>query len=137
MAYDYLEAIKEDIKSYLDDNISDYADYEDIEDFRDDLYEALWGEDSVTGNTSGSYTFNREVAKEYVADNMDLMVEAYKEFDSIEKLVDNLKDSDFETIDVTIRCYMLSQALDEVLEDGDFYEKEGIDNIFGFIGDDY
>ena len=44
MAYDYLEAIKEDIKSYLDDNISDYADYEDIEDFRDDLYEALWEE---------------------------------------------------------------------------------------------
>ncbi len=67
MAYNYLEAIKEDIKSYLDDNISDYADYEDIEDFRDDLYDNLWGEDSVTGNTSGSYTFNREEEFTYIA----------------------------------------------------------------------
>ena len=135
MAYNYLEELKSDVKNYIKEVASDYMDCEDIDELRENLYDNLWDEDSVTGNGSGSYTFNREEAKKYVADNLDLMVEAYKEFDSIEKLVNNLEDSDFETIDVTIRCYLLSQALDEVLDDGDFLKKVGLDKAFGFIGD--
>ena len=65
------------------------------------------------------------------------MVEAYNDLDAIESLVDDLEALDFETIDVTIRCYLLSQALDEVLEDEDFLKKVGIDKAFGFIGDDF
>ena len=137
MAYNYLEELKSDVKNYINEVASDYMDCEDMDELRDELYDNLWDEDSVTGNGSGSYTFNREKAKEYVSDNMDLMVEAYKEFDSIESLVDDLEALDFETIDVTIRCYLLSQALDEVLEDEDFLKKVGIDKAFGFIGDDY
>ena len=137
MAYNYLEELKSDVKNYIQEVASDYMDCEDMDELRDSLYDNLWDEDSVTGNGSGSYTFNREEAKKYVSDNMDLMVEAYKEFNSIERLVDDLKALDFETIDVTIRCYLLSQALDEVLEDGDFLKKVGIDKAFGFIGDDY
>ena len=135
MAYNYLEELKSDVKNYIKEVASDYMDCEDIDELRENLYDNLWDEDSVTGNGSGSYTFNREEAKKYVADNLDLMVDAYKEFDSIEKLVNNLADSDFETIDVTIRCYLLSQALDEVLDDGDFLKKVGLDKAFGFIGD--
>lgn len=137
MAYNYLEELKSDVRNYIKEVASDYMDCEDMDELRDSLYDNLWSEDSVTGNGSGSYTFNREKAKEYVSDNMDLMVEAYKDLDSIESLVDDLEALDFETIDVTIRCYMLSQALDEVLEDGDFLKKVGIDKAFGFIGDDY
>ena len=137
MAYNYLEELKSDVKNYINEVASDYMDCEDMDELRDELYDNLWSEDSVTGNGSGSYTFNREKAKEYVSDNLDLMVEAYKDLDSIESLVDDLEALDFETIDVTIRCYMLSQALDEVLEDGDFLKKVGIDKAFGFIGDDY
>ena len=137
MAYNYLEELKSDVRTYIKEVASDYMDCEDMDELRDSLYDNLWDEDSVTGNGSGSYTFNREKAKEYVSDNMDLMVEAYKDLDSIESLVDDLEALDFETIDVTIRCYMLSQALDEVLEDGDFLKKVGIDKAFGFIGDDY
>ena len=137
MAYNYLEELKSDVKNYINEVASDYMDCEDMDELRDSLYDNLWDEDSVTGNGSGSYTFNREKAKEYVSDNMDLMVEAYKDLDSIESLVDDLEALDFETIDVTIRCYLLSQALDEVLEDGDFLKKVGIDKAFGFIGDDY
>ena len=137
MAYNYLEELKSDVKNYINEVASDYMDCEDMDELRDELYDNLWDEDSVTGNGSGSYTFNREKAKEYVSDNMDLMVEAYKDLDSIESLVDDLEALDFETIDVTIRCYLLSQALDEVLEDGDFLKKVGIDKSFGFIGDDY
>ena len=135
MAYNYLEELKSDVKNYIKEVASDYMDCEDIDELRENLYDNLWDEDSVTGNGSGSYTFNREEAKKYVADNLDLMVDAYKEFDSIEKLVNNLEDSDFETIDVTIRCYLLSQALDAVLDDGDFLNKVGLDKAFGFIGD--
>lgn len=137
MAYNYLEELKSDVRNYIKEVASDYMDCEDMDELRDSLYDNLWDEDSVTGNGSGSYTFNREKAKEYVSDNLDLMVEAYKDLDSIESLVDDLEALDFETIDVTIRCYLLSQALDEVLEDGDFLKKVGIDKAFGFIGDDY
>ena len=137
MAYNYLEELKSDVRNYIKEVASDYMDCEDMDELRDELYDNLWSEDSVTGNGSGSYTFNREKAKEYVSDNMDLMVEAYKDLDSIESLVDDLEALDFETIDVTIRCYLLSQALDEVLEDGDLLKKVGIDKSFGFIGDDY
>lgn len=137
MAYNYLEELKSDVKNYINEVASDYMDCEDMDELRDELYDNLWDEDSVTGNGSGSYTFNREKAKEYVSDNMDLMVEAYKDLDSIESLVDDLEALDFETIDVTIRCYLLSQALDEVLEDEDFLKKVGIDKAFGFIGDDF
>ena len=137
MAYNYLEELKSDVRNYIKEVASDYMDCEDMDELRDSLYDNLWDEDSVTGNGSGSYTFNREEAKKYVSDNLDLMVEAYKDLDSIESLVDDLEALDFETIDVTIRCYMLSQALDEVLEDGDFLKKVGIDKAFGFIGDDY
>ena len=137
MAYNYLEELKSDVRNYIKEVASDYMDCEDMDELRDSLYDNLWDEDSVTGNGSGSYTFNREKAKEYVSDNMDLMVEAYKDLDSIESLVDDLEALDFETIDVTIRCYLLSPALDEVLEDEDFLKKVGIDKAFGFIGDDF
>ena len=137
MAYNYLEELKSDVKNYINEVASDYMDCEDMDELRDELYDNLWDEDSVTGNGSGSYTFNREEAKKYVSDNLDLMVEAYKEFNSIERLVKDLEALDFETIDVTIRCYLLSQALDEVLEDEDFLKKVGIDKAFGFIGDDF
>ena len=137
MAYNYLEELKSDVKNYINEVASDYMDCEDMDELRDSLYDNLWNEDSVTGNGSGSYTFNREEAKKYVSDNLDLMVEAYKDLDSIESLVDDLEALDFETIDVTIRCYLLSQALDEVLEDEDFLKKVGIDKAFGFIGDDF
>ena len=134
MKYNYLEAVKEDIKNYLLDNISEY-DTSDLDDFKETLYDDLWGEDSVTGNTIGSYTFNREEAKEYVDDNLDLMVEAFKEFGATSRLLDCLENFDFETIDVTIRCYLLSQAIDEVLYESDF-EELGISGFGGFIGDD-
>ena len=137
MAYNYLEELKSDVRNYIKEVASDYMDCEDLDELRDSLYDNLWNEDSVTGNGSGSYTFNKEEAKKYVSDNLDLMVEAYKDLDSIESLVDDLEALDFETIDVTIRCYLLSQALDEVLEDGDFLKKVGIDKAFGFIGDNY
>lgn len=53
--YDYKENIKNDIKSYIVDNDIDV----NSDDFdQNELYDNLFCEDSVTGNASGSYTFN-------------------------------------------------------------------------------
>lgn len=113
--YNYLEAMKSDIKDYIKNevNISNYSDREELE---NDLNDTLWTEDSVTGNASGSYTFNRAEAAEYVNDNIDLLSEACEEFNVDNETVgEKFLNEDWEYFDVTIRCYLLSQAISEAL----------------------
>jgi len=110
MEYNYLENEIEDIKEYIRENYEK----EEIEDLNsEELYEDLWIEDSVTGNGSGSYTFNTWKAEEYICHNMDLVQEAYEEFgyDGIPK------DTGAEAMDVTVRCYLLGQAIEKALEE--------------------
>lgn len=110
--YNYKKAMKEDILTYCEDNSIDLETY-DI----DKLIEELWTEDSVTGNASGSYTFNTAVAKEYVMDNLDLLREACEEFgmDKAEYF-DKMVDDQWEYLDVTIRCYLLGEAISCAIE---------------------
>lgn len=82
------------------------------------LYDDLWTVDSVTGNGSGSYTFNTWEAEEYLCHNIDLLQEARAEFgDERDPL-----EQGAEALDVTIRCYLLGQcigkALDELEDEG-------------------
>lgn len=120
MAYNYLEAVKDDIKQYVRDN-DILSEYDGPDEARDALYDDLWVEDSVTGNGSGSYTFNREQAKEYLFDSndgLDLLREAVSDFDiDAETVVDHFMSEDWEWFDVTIRCYVLGQAIDEALDE--------------------
>ena len=110
--YNYLENIKADVKEYIDNeiNLKDFSDREELE---EKLNDTLWTEDSVTGNASGSYYCNSWKAEEAVAHNWDLLAEAMKEFccevDLLEKGA--------EWADVTIRCYLLGQAIGEVLDE--------------------
>lgn len=121
MSYNYLEAVKSDIEDVLDDYISMYGDDVDADEIRQRLNGDLWADDSVTGNGSGSYTFNREEAKKYLFDSdddMDILKEAVSEFGTeAEDVVDHFMSEDWEYFDVTIRCYILAQAIDEVLEE--------------------
>lgn len=117
--YNYLETMKSDIKDYIKNevNTSDYSNREELE---ERLNDDLWNEDSVTGNASGSYTFNRADAEEYVTDNIDLLAEACKELCVTNKIVgEKFLDEDWEYFDVTIRCYLLSQAISEALDEID------------------
>jgi hypothetical protein len=77
--YNYLESMKEDIKRYLEEGFDAYSDL-DREELEQQLNDDLWICDSVTGNASGSYTFCRATAREYVINNMDLCIESLKEF---------------------------------------------------------
>lgn len=107
--YDYYEAMKEDIREVLE---SDY-DIDTMRYSKDAIYDDLFTNDSVTGNGSGSYTFNTEEAKGYVLDNTDLLDEVITEY-SIDM---NKHYSDWEYLDVSIRCYLLGSVFEEVLEE--------------------
>lgn len=117
--YDYREALKDDIREYLEDQNFKTSDYESIDQARESIYEDLWVEDSVTGNGSGSYTFNRWQAEEYLCHNFDLLQEAYEEFGYGTIQLDNPEASD-----VTIRCYLLGECLEDVLGEYDWEEEE-------------
>lgn len=115
MKYDYYNAMKDDIKEYLKENY-EREDYENTrkDDLYEKLYDDLWVEDSVTGNGSGSYTFNAFESGEYIAHNMDLLREALQEFGY---LPTQWVSKGEEWCDVTIRCYLLPQVLSEVLDE--------------------
>ena len=94
-------------------NEIDFTDYETLEELEGKLNDDLFTEDSVTGNASGSYTFSTYQAEENIAHNWDLLAEAMEEFGC----EDNPFDKGAEWADVTIRCYLLGQAISEALEE--------------------
>ena len=110
--YNYLENIKADVKEYIDNeiNLKDFSDREELE---EKLNDTLWTEDSVTGNASGSYYCNSWKAEEALAHNWDLLAEAMKEFGCEVDLLEK----GAEWADVTIRCYLLGQAIGEILDE--------------------
>lgn len=110
--YDYLSAVESDVREYIENNV-DFHDYSDLDEMKEDLNEKLFVEDSVTGNASGSYTFNTWKAEEYLCHNLDLLAEANEEFGGSS---DILSDG-AEMCDVTIRCYLLGQAIENVAPD--------------------
>lgn len=121
--YNYMEAMKEDIKEYIDNevNLKDFSDREELE---EKLNEDLWVEDSVTGNASGSYYCNSWKAEEAICHNLNLLGEAMNEFGCEADLLEK----GAEWADVTIRCYLLGQAIGEVLDDMEEELEKAFDN---------
>lgn len=123
--YDYREAITEDVKEWIKENIDLTEWTEDREGLEQQLNDDLWTEDSITGNASGSYYCNSYNAEESIAHNWDLLNEALDEFGQNNI---NVIEKGAEWADVTIRCYLLesviSDVLDEMEENGDFDESE-------------
>lgn len=121
MNYNYYEAVKEDVKEYLKNDAPEFAP-EDLlysrSSMEGDLYDDLWAADSITGNGSGSYTFNRYTAQEYVSVNLDLLREACREFGvESSKIGEKFLDDEWEWMDVTIRCYVLASAISDALDE--------------------
>lgn len=123
--YDYREAMTEDVKEWIKENIDLTEWTEDREGLEQQLNDDLWTEDSITGNASGSYYCNSYKAEKSIAHNWDLLNEALDEFG--ENNI-NVIEKGAEWADVTIRCYLLesviSDVLDEMKENGDFDESE-------------
>lgn len=119
MSYNYHEEAKNSVLDYIEENKELLADtFEDKDELEQFLNDTLFTDDSVTGNASGSFTFNRWTAQEYVTENIDLLKEACDEFGTdAETVGDWFLSEDWETMDVTIRCYVLGSAIAEALEE--------------------
>lgn len=118
MRYDYYEAVKGDIKNYLQENYT----MEEVKEFKEDsseLYDTLFIEDAITGNASGSYTCNTWEAEENISHNWDLIKEALEEFGEADV---NIVEKGAEWVDVSIRCYVLGQVLEDAISE--YLEKE-------------
>lgn len=111
--YDYLEAVTNDVRYYISNEIN-FNYFEDLDELREHLNDVLWVNDSVTGNESGSYTFNAYEAEENLCHNWDLLEEVCNEF-GLEIGYEIGRGP--ESCDVTIRCYLLGQAIEKVLEE--------------------
>ena len=109
--YDYRDAICEDIRTYIEDNDIDVNEVD-----QDELYDDLFVADSVTGNASGSYTFNASEAEENICHNWDLLNEACEEYGS-DNTASEILGHGAEWCDVIIRCHLLGECLDTVLNE--------------------
>lgn len=113
----YMEQMKEDIRNYIEEN-GIVVTSENREEVEEKLNDDLWIDDSVTGNASGSYTFNSYKAKEYVVDNMELLQETVSEFCiDAATVAEKFINEDWEYFDVSIRCYLLGSAISDTLDD--------------------
>ena len=112
--YDYLAAVKADVVAYIEDEISLEEWRGRREELEEHLNDELWACDQVTGNASGSYYCSTWRAEEAISHNWDLLADALTELgqDGIDVLRQGA-----EAMDVTIRCYLLAQAISEALDE--------------------
>ena len=121
MTYDYLEETKNNIIVYVREN-KDYLEGKSQE----ELYDEFFICDEITGNASGSYYCNTWKAEEAISHNLDLLAEACEEFGCSDI---NYLQKGAEWCDVSIRCYILGQALEEVYDEvKSILEEEDSDN---------
>ena len=115
--YNYYEEVKNDVLEYVKNEI-DLKEFDTLEELEEKLNDELFVNDSVTGNASGSYTFNCYKAKEYVLDNIDLLHDMVKEwYIDAETIADKFLYEEWEYFDVSIRCYVLGSCIADALEE--------------------
>jgi hypothetical protein len=114
--YNYLEAVKADVLEYLNNEV-DFDEFADRDALEEYLYDVLFVDDSVTGNGSGSYTFNSFEARQYVICNLPLLIEISEDYGSLKDTMLHIKDENWEYCDVVIRCGVLHQSISDVLDE--------------------
>ena len=122
--YNYLKAVTNDAKAAILENM-DMWEWHNREELEENANDWLWTADEVTGNGSGSYTFSTWQAEENLCHNMDELEDACNEFG--QDIGEAVKQG-AEYCDVTIRCYLLGQAIsaaiDELEEEGKIQYQE-------------
>lgn len=113
--YNYRQAVLEDVQRALDLDY-DLSEYTDAEEAFTALYDALWIDDSVTGNGSGSYTFSTWKAQENLSHNWDEIEETAEMF-GCEPIISDSYLHGAEWWDVSIRCRYLDECLNQALEE--------------------
>ena len=116
--YNYNYEMRQDVRNAINEgyNLDEWRGRRD--ELGEKLNNDLWIDDSVTGNASGSYYCNSYKAMQAVTDNMELLQEALDEFGAdYADIGRRFIDGDWEHFDVTIRCYLLSSIISDVLDD--------------------
>ena len=112
--YNYREEIKSDILNYFECGDGDWIieKSNNFEQFKENCYDEFFVDDSITGNGSGSYTYNSMQSKEYVESNLNELKEALSILCvEAEEVGEHFLNGDYEYFDVTIRCYLLGEVL--------------------------
>lgn len=119
--YDYREQIKEDVKDavleWCNANMDIREALADRETLEQEMNDALWIDDSVTGNASGSYFCNSYEAQKCVMDNFELLLDMAREFGEVEEVGMRIMSEEWEWLDVSIRCYLLGECISEALDE--------------------
>ena len=135
--YDYRAAVAEDVRQYIKDEngLEGYIEnhgksaalLEKSDRARAELvsalYDSMFISDAVTGNASGSYWCSSYKATCALAGNLDLLADALAEFCPEYETIKRYLYSP-ESADVTIRCYLLPQAIENYLDELDEEENE-------------
>ena len=117
--YNYLEQVTADAKEAILENM-EYWTFYNREELEEVAHDELWADDNVTGNGSGSYYFSTWKAEEALCHTRDLLAEACEEFG--QDIGEAVKRG-AEFCDVTIRCYLLSQAIAAALDEVEAEQK--------------
>lgn len=120
--YNYYDAVKDDVlKVIREDTELELHKDETRDDYAERLYDELWASE-VTGNGFVAYYYSdEEDAIPAVMWNLDLCKEAYLDFGIEDDAVDFMSNIRF--ADVTIRCYVLSSAIDAAIDELGFFEE--------------
>lgn len=117
MSY-YVDTVADDLRTWFEDSepltaqevydMTDAAtDYSGLAEWINDT---AWINDGITGNGSGSYTFNSAEAREIVLANIEEVADAYDSFCDAERFGRDISNGEWETMDVTARCNALYEA---------------------------
>jgi len=110
--YDYRQAVKEAILTFLGDNVDYYlspADYETAADFKKAVFLEIMFSDIFTGYTA-------EEAAENLGGNFDLLAQAIK-FAPPEDVAEAIILNDSTYFDTLIRKHLVSPVLDEIFQE--------------------
>ncbi len=112
--YDYRAAVRGDIREAVTGY--DLSKFETREGAYESLCDDFWILDAVTGNASGSYTFSAWRAESYLAHNWGLLADALSQLGYTDSGV-NILEKGAERCDSLVRCYLLSECLNVVLDE--------------------
>lgn len=113
--YNYYDEVLQAVEEAVKDGYSpEMLEPEDLDDYAEKLNDVLWVADSVTGNASGSFFCNAYKAEEALAGNWGLAIEALGDFCCGE--VFNAFEKGAEWVDCVVRCYLLSQCINDYIE---------------------
>jgi len=125
----YYDDVKNAVLEHLKDEPERYIHYSGS-----DLLDEFINADSVTGNASGSFFCNSEVAKEMVLENISEVAQVYYEYYDMEELGMDIYNAAWENIDVKARCGVLSRVIQDVLSE--LEEERAIDDDDEEVDDD-